>query len=154
MPEEIDKLISECKVLFGKNRRPAVFTNDPCCGEGAEYDAMFRMHTPDSIGLRELGNSGLDPIFYITPEAYRYYFPALARLAVDNIASGNFLDLFLFHLRLDGYQNRFLKTFSEVERCFVARFLQALNRHYGEIIEERHNPFELEATMKLWDATR
>lgn len=86
---------------FGSVPRPHNFLEDPeHCEECAEHNETLRSHTPETIGIRELGNGGWDPICSATTEAYLYYMPALARLALST-GEEWYLDQFLFHLSED-----------------------------------------------------
>jgi hypothetical protein len=92
------ELIERVRVACRDEPRPEHFTNYGHCCECAEHDATLRAATPEMIGLKELGNPGWDPICFITPVGFRYYLPALARLALGR-GEAYYLGQFLFHLR-------------------------------------------------------
>ena len=71
---------------FDDEPRPENFGNYRHCCECAEHDKTLRAHSPETIGLDELGKPSWDPMCFATDEGYRYYMPALARLA---LGSGN-----------------------------------------------------------------
>lgn len=102
--------------VFAANRRPERFTNRDHCDECAEHDDTLRNASPETIGLAELGNPGWDPLCFVYPEAFKYYFPAMVRLALDPDLKGEYLDQFLFHLTYDWEQSRFFRHFTLAER--------------------------------------
>lgn len=92
--------LARIEAAFAAGTRPEHFTDWRHCCECAEHDAVLAAHTPDTIGLAELGNAGWDPICFAIPDAYLYYLPGLARLALGR-APDYYLDQFLFHLNAD-----------------------------------------------------
>lgn len=115
--------------------RPEHFTDYRHCEECAEHDSTLRAHTRESISVRELGNPGWDPVCFLTDEGFRYYLPALARLA---LATGNdsYLDQFLFHLN----QSRRLKTFSLEQKDAISTFLKHLREaKFGDLEQELYS---------------
>ena len=70
-----------------------------------------------------MGNSGWDPICYITAEGYKYYFSALVRLAINDIDTLEYIDLFLYGLVTNGADNMRFSIFSEDQKKFVQNLL-------------------------------
>ena len=63
--------------------RPVVFTRDPVqCPECSEHEATRSRITPLTISLTEVGNPGWDPLCFAANDAFRYFMPGLARLAL------------------------------------------------------------------------
>jgi len=118
------KLVEEAKKLFPANNRPGAFIRNPdhCC-ECAEHEETLREHDQDSIGIEQLGNAGWDPICFISPEGYKYYFPALVRLALNDSDNMSYIEQFLFSLAYDGPNNERFKSFSEEQKQFVRKLL-------------------------------
>lgn len=125
--------------------RPEHFTDYNHCSECAEHDETLRAHTPETIGVEELGNAGWDPICFITDQGFLYYLPAMARLA---LGAGDvyYLDQFLFHLpgRIGAMSPAQRKAVHELlEYLFETRF-DEIGR-YGDlenliIVSERLRP--------------
>ena len=111
--EEIKLYVEQ---VFSGNAVPENYTNRDHCDECAEHDETLRSCTPKSIGLEQLGNAGWDPICFVLPKAFKYYFPALVRLSLDSEGSNGYLDQFLFHVTYQGEGSRFFKHFSKAER--------------------------------------
>jgi len=110
--------LARIESAFGECPRPEHFTEWQHCCECAEHDAELAAHTPETIGLAELGNAGWDPICFATPEAYLYYLPGLARLALGR-APDYYLEQFLFHLNADRSA-----ILTPTQREAVRRFLE------------------------------
>jgi len=91
-------LIEQVRLACSDEPRPEHFTDHVHCCECAEHDATLRDAAPETIGLAELGNPGWDPICFVTPAGFRYYLPALARLALGR-GQAYYLGQFLFHMR-------------------------------------------------------
>jgi hypothetical protein len=92
--------------------------------------------------MAELGNAGWDPICFTTDEGYRYWLPALARLAL--LPGDYYVDQFLFHL-----ENR-LHVFDDAERPVVRAFVDyLLVRRWDEI---SGTVFDLHTTGRILDA--
>ncbi len=93
---------------FRGSPRPEHFTDYRHCCECAEHDELLRSRDLDTLGIADVGNPGWDPICYITDEGFRYYLPALARLALAAPleAGGWYMPQLLFHLGYQGQGNR------------------------------------------------
>ena len=87
--EEIKLYVEQ---VFSENAVPENYTNRDHCDECAEHDETLRSYTPKSIGLEQLGNAGWDPICFVLPKAFKYYFPALVRLSLDSEGANGYLD--------------------------------------------------------------
>jgi hypothetical protein len=107
--------------MFGSSPRPDQFTNDPThCPECAEHEETLRSCTRETIGLEKLGQPGWDPICMASEAAFRYYLPALARLAFGR-GEQQYLPQFVSHVG-----SRRASAFNPAERRVLARFLEAL----------------------------
>jgi len=133
-----DKLIAEAKKLFPAEARPGVFIRDPDhCRECAEHEETLQSLDQDSIGMAQLGNAGWDPICFISPGGYKYYFPALVRLAINDNDKTEYIDQFLFNLSFDGLENERFKSFSEEQRQFVRKLLLEMIESFSISEEEK-----------------
>ena len=104
-------------------------------------DATFRAHTPETIGLEELGNQGWDPVCFATVEGFLYYMPAFARLVLEGCEEGRtsqglpynlwYLPQFLFHLREER-----IAAFDEPQRQTVLALLRHVLEEMPDDVEE------------------
>ena len=130
--------LSSIQTFYREFPKPEKFGNPEHCAECAEHNETLKAHTPESISLAELGNPGWDPICYVdTADQFRYYLPALARLACGQ-GDDYYLGQFLFHLNEARIQN-----LDEVERELVADFLEELTSAIPEEIEGNLDTDEL-----------
>ncbi len=106
MDQAIQELLDKAQRLFGDIPRPEFFTHHTHCCECADHNDTLSAHTPQDIGLNELGNIAWDPICFATEEAFLYYFPALARLTLKGSGDSDYFDQLLSHVILDGARNR------------------------------------------------
>ena len=139
--------VASAKALF-KVPKPEHFTDYRHCCECAEHDETLLSADIETIGLKELGNPGWDPMCFASPEGKKYYFPALIRLSLETIESEFYLDQFLFHLEWDGPDNDFYLSCSKEQRAFIADFLAYLIDAYAETIE---NNFSADSALKCYE---
>lgn len=93
-PERIQTAIEQAF----RSERPAPMVRNPDhCDECAEHEETMQAVTPATVSLDRVGNSAWDPVSYLTDEAYRYFMPGFARLALGR-GDDYYLDQFLFHL--------------------------------------------------------
>lgn len=143
-------LIDKAQRLFGATPRPEHFVNHAHCCECAEHDATLRDHTPQSIGIDELGNPAWDPICFATEEAFLYYFPALVRLAMEGDADSYYFDQFLSHVILDGPRNRRWSSFSVAQRQLVGEVLEYMLEHRAEQVDQGTDADRLLEAIAIW----
>jgi hypothetical protein len=126
----------QAKLVFDVPK-PTHFCDYRHCCECAEHDETLTAFDVNSIGLRQLGNPGWDPLCFSSPEGLMYYMPALIRLTLDTIDKPGevYLDQMLFHLIQDGMGNRLVSACSKEQREFVADFLEHLINDYSSQIE-------------------
>lgn len=136
--------------VFSGNAIPENFTNRDHCDECAEHDETLRSCTPKSIDLEQLGNPGWDPICFVLPDAFKYYFPAMVRLALDSEKNNSYLEQFLFHVTYDGEDSRFFKHFSKDEREATLEVLKHIESQMGDIIDALNLENELKEAIELW----
>ncbi|NVK40145.1 MAG: hypothetical protein HWE39_02810 [Oceanospirillaceae bacterium] len=130
--------------------RPAQFGNARHCCECAEHEATLQRQDPRGIGLEELGSPAWDPLCYCSDEAFRYFFPALVRLALDPHDECYYLDQLLFHLCWDGPGNVRVRAFTTDERRFVHDFLCHLLDSRAEQIERMGDADALLQAIDIW----
>lgn len=147
------KLIEIAERLFGDVPRPEHFTDYRHCCECAEHDETFRAHTPGSIGPDELGSPAWDPLCFATEEAFRYFFPALVRLALQGTGERYYLSQFLFHLIRDGRRNSRWKAFSPQQRLFVVEVLENLLEEKAEEIDNNRDSDAILNAIEIWSET-
>jgi hypothetical protein len=133
----METLLDEVKSAFGSSPRPDHFTNYTHCDECRDHDNTLRSHTPDSIGLAELGNPGWNPICFATIEGYLYYVPALARLALDPNNNGCYVEDFMFELRSER-----IAAFNAAQRQVFLKLLLYLFEQYPRQVGPGFEAFE------------
>jgi len=145
--EQIELYVEQ---VFSGNAIPENYTNRDHCDECAEHDETLRSYTPKSIGLEQLGNAGWDPICFVLPKAFKYYFPALVRLSLDSEGSNGYLDQFLFHVTYQGEDSRFFKHFSKAERGATLKVLQYIESNMDDLVHGWNLDNELKEAIGLW----
>ena len=145
-------LIEEGYRLFASCSRPQHFTNHTHCCECAEHDETLNCYDRDNISREALGNGGWDPVTFTTEAGFKYYFPALVRVALTATGDDYYLDQFLFHLNYKGDENRFWLAFNKEQRDFTHNVLLHLLDSRAEEIEVNMNSDDLMTAIALWSS--
>jgi hypothetical protein len=145
------EIINAVHESFGTESRPPHFTNYTHCCECAEHDELLSSRDLDSLLLEEVNNAGWDPICFTTSEGFRYYIPALVRLAYESATSSDwYFPQLLFHLIGDGPQNRRVVCCSRAQRDVIATFLWHVVESKSELIAEYGIEEELQRAIEIW----
>lgn len=107
--------------------KPKHFTNFDHCSECKVHDDTLLSRTVKTIGRRDLGNLGWNPIGFSSPEGVAYYLPALARIAlIPGLSEGQdaFVDMLAPKL-----SETFLWHCSQKQRDAVSALIECLSRN-------------------------
>jgi len=105
--------------------RPEHFTDFAHCDE---HDRTFLQHTRESLSRRALSYPGWNPVSFTTSEGYRYYIPALARIALSRKDGSEYLPQFVGDLR-----DELFISFDAEQRSALAAFLEYLPARESDI---------------------
>lgn len=144
------ELTQQVEAAFSEVPRPAQFTDRKHCCECAEHDETLGAFEPETIGLEQLGKPGWDPICFVLPAGFLYYFPAMVRLVLDPAGADDYLEQFLFHMTYEGEESRYFRHFSEPQRRAALAVLHHLGAHKAARIEEWNLAADLDAALALW----
>src|SRR5262245_4858278 len=99
------------RAAFARCERPEHFTDYTHCEECAEHHDLLRSRDNDTLRIADVGNPGWDPLCYVDPAGLGYFFPGLARLALEDPDPeyGWYPQQLLFHLTYEGAENRHLR---------------------------------------------
>jgi len=136
--------------MFASSAAPENYTDRNHCEECAEHDETLRTFTPETIGIDQLGNPGWDPICFVLPDAFKYYFPALVRLAPEAEGLNSYLEQFLFHVTYQGENSRYFKYFSKAEREAALDVLRYIRSSMKRPVKEWGLESELDEAIELW----
>lgn len=153
-----EQVLGIVDAAFSKVPRPEHFTNHKHCPECAEHDELMRSRTPETLKASDVENPGWNPICFLTPEGFAYYFPALARIALSDEGVGFLTDLVPFHLgdaMLAGdklQSHSWLKALNQPQKAAIREYVlhvaatrQATMKRFG--VESK----ELEKAIGFWD---
>lgn len=118
--------------------RPEHFTDFAHCDECDEHDRTFLQHTRESLSRRALSYPGWNPVSFITSEGYRYYIPALARIALNRKDGSEYLPQFVGDLR-----DELFISFDAEQRSALAAFLEYLRESRESDIRSFYRPQEI-----------
>ena len=150
-----DEILRAIRIAFGDCRRPPHFTNYTHCKECQEHDDVLRGHNIDTLSLDDVGNPGWDPICFISPQGFAYYFPALARLALASAddQEDQYLPQLLFHLQPDGRGNERWQYCSPEQRTAVAAFLRHAIDTRAELLDNYTRADDALLALDAWAST-
>jgi hypothetical protein len=153
MPDDAS-VLGEVRAAFGACRRPEHFTNYTHCEECAEHDELLRSRDNDTLRIADVGNPGWDPLCYVDPAGFGYFFPGLARLALaePDPEYGWYPQQLLFHLTYEGAGNRHLRGFSRDQRRAVALLLRQIAETRPRLADEWVCSNDLMFAIDLWSA--
>ncbi len=143
----IGELVKEALSLFPQNDRPAHFTDPEHCEECRDHDKALLANTREKISYDILGNPGWDPICFINEPGFKYYFPAMVRLALEGTGNEYYIDQFLFHIT----QNAHCMSFSEAQSLFVVKVLDCLIEKKTEEIDANLDSDDLLSAIERWN---
>ncbi len=142
--------------VFGGLERPAHFTDTQHCTECAEHDDRLQLCEPHAMHLEDVGYAAFDPFCVATPHAMAYFFPSLARLALNppSPEHGWYASQLLFHLEVEEIDNRFYRYCDETQRRAVAHLLaHIMDTRPGLALDDRSNERFMQC-HQLWSAPR
>jgi hypothetical protein len=140
-----EKIINHVEEAFGSAPRPEHFTNYEHCCECFDHDELLRARDRQTLTIEDVGNAGWDPVCFMSVEGFRYYLPALLRLALD---SDTYLPQLLFHLLYDGERNARMSHCSPAERKAVVDFLWHTVEHRPSAVADCEE--DLQRAIAIW----
>ena len=146
----IEQVIDEANAVCGQIQRPEHFTDYVHCCECAEHDHTLSAHSPDTITREALGHAGWDPMTFATDAGFRYYLPALIRMALTQTGDDYYIDQFLSQVIRDGPRNSRWCACTPEERSMVLKALIALLETRAEEIEDSLDADHLMAAIDIW----
>jgi hypothetical protein len=147
------ELIDAVRHAFAAEPRPEHFTDHQHCCECAEHDALLASRDLDRLRLEDVNNAGWDPICFATAAGFRYYLPALVRLALQSATSEDwYLPQLLFHLIADGPQNRRVACCTAAQQRAIADFLWHVVETRPALIVRYGIEDDLQRALEIWSA--
>jgi hypothetical protein len=144
------KLIDEATQVFGKLARPEHFTDYTHCSECAEHDSTLSAHTPETITREALGHPGWDPMTFATDTGFRYFLPALIRMALTGTGDDYYIDQFLSQVIRDGPRNCRWCACTVEERAVVLKALIWLLEERTEDVDNWLDADRLMQAIDIW----
>jgi hypothetical protein len=146
--ELVRKAFSDCS-------KPEHFTNYEHCDECQDHDDVLRSRDVETLTIKDVGNSGWDPLCYTSAEGFAYFFPALARLVLAEPTEpfGWYGPQLFFHLTHDDQYNRFIPHFSPGQKGAVVALLRHIGKTRRNLVASYMYEDELRVAIDRWSAT-
>ena len=148
--DSVEALINEATQVFGKVPRPEHFTDHKHCCECAEHDDTLKAFTPETITREALGHAGWDPMTFATDTGFRYYLPALIRMALTKQGDDYYIDQFLSQVIRDGPRNSRWTACTREERAVVLKVLLGLLEERTEEVDNWLDADRLMQAIEIW----
>jgi len=146
-------ILKEIDRAFGTVPRPRRFTLEDGDPECLDHDQLLHSRTPETLTIEDVGNICYDPLSECLPDGMAYFFPALARLALNDRRDSDWYPFHLsLHLISGGIENDFLKYCSDSQRSAV----HALFCHINESCADRIAEYcieEIAECIRIWSAS-
>jgi hypothetical protein len=141
--------IDTARKLF-ERPKPSSFCDPSHCDECFEHNETLSSNTPDSIGMRHLGNPGGDPICFSNVPGKMYYFPAMIRLSLETAEDDFYFSQLLFHLEWNGKDNEWVSYCSKEQREFLSSFIEYMIDNYSDQLENHVCSHEAIKAYEIW----
>lgn len=137
----------EAKEVFDVPK-PERFTNCSCL-ECREHQERLSATNVDWMTIDDL-DVDYSAITMASPEGQKYYLPALMRIAMETVDSGDFLSTLMLILSYKGSENRLLEICDRKQAELVSRFLEHLIEQYPAQLDSMLLTDEVLETHELW----
>jgi hypothetical protein len=134
---------------FADSPRPEHFTDYRHCSECAEHDDLLRSRNLETLAIEDINNGGWQPLCFLSPEGWRYYFSAFVRLTFANLQD-SFLEQFLFFLPRAADED--FSLFNLDQRAAVRAFLYHVREQHMDLVEDERCESELQEAITAWEA--
>jgi hypothetical protein len=141
-----EELIQEALRLFPADYRPEHFTDPDHCEECRDHNETLRVNTREDISFEVLGNPGWDPICFVNEKGFKYYFPAMVRLALCGTGDKYYVDQFLFHIT----QNSSCMSFNDEQSDLVRKVLENLVEKKTDELDDFLDADNIFKAIELW----
>lgn len=145
--KEICELANEA---FAGSPRPEHFTNYTHCAECEEHDNLLRSRNLDTLQISDVDNPGWDPVCFLNPSGWLYYFPALVRLSFSD-PDDSYINQFLFHLSWR-HREEDVAPLNKEQIKVIISILQHVRNQHIELIRADFDENLLKKTIEIWTA--
>jgi hypothetical protein len=150
-----EAILESTRKAFARCTKPEHFVDHGhCqeCPECREHDDLLRSRDIDTLTIKDVGNCGSDPLCVTSPKGFAYFFPALARLVLQEPAGplGWYGPQLLFHLTHPGQAGRFRNHFSIEQKQAVVALLNHIGETRRSLLEAYLYVDALQTAIDLW----
>lgn len=139
------ELISEALLLF-PDIRPDHFTDPGHCEDCRDHDITLLEYTRENIPFYLLGNPGWDTLCFVNEAGFKYFFPAMVRLAIHGTGEEYYIGQFFSHVT----ENLHCSSFNKQQSMFVIKVLEYLVEHNTEEIAINSDTDDILNAIERW----
>lgn len=137
---------------FASVPKPERFFPNDGDPESADHNALLCARDRDTLSLSDVNNPGWHPVCSCSSAGFAYYFPALARFALESPGDSPFwyAEQSMYLISREGEHNRFLLFCDADQRRAVVQFVEYLvkTRTFQIYTDGEANDFD--ACLRLW----
>ena len=147
-----DNALAALSHAFPSAEKPQRFFADDGDPESEEHNALLCARDRDTLLLSDVDNAGWDPVCACSAAGFAYYFPTLAKFALERPGESCYwyADQLIYLISRNGTQNRFMRYCGAHQRQAVAEFLEYLIQTRSTQIAADWKPSEFDACLTLW----
>ncbi len=142
---------------FARVKRPEHFTDYNHCEECKEHDKLLRSRDRATIRVSDGDNPGWNPLDFITPEGFLYYFPSLAKLALSKEGEAFLINFVPFHLcdaltnKKGHHSHRWLAVLNKQQCTAILKYVRYVAKTKRDIMTPYGAyPEELDRAVAFW----
>lgn len=137
---------------FGSVPKPERFFPNDGDPEYAEHNALLCARNRDTLLLSDVDNPGWDPVCNCSSAGFAYYFPTLAKFALERPDNSRFwyAEQLMYLISRDGERNRFLLFCDADQRRAVVQFVEYLLNARASQIYPDGDASEFDTCLSLW----
>ena len=152
------EVLAQVDAAFVKAPRPEHFAERPLDLERKDHDDLLRSRTRETLRISDVEMPGYNPVNCMTPEAFRYYFPTLARLGLAKDGEPFLTDLVPFHLcdalydKKGRHTHRWLSILDKPQRAAILAYVRHVASTRRHIMEHYGaDEQELDRAVQFWE---
>jgi hypothetical protein len=152
------EVLAEVDAAFARAPRPEHFAERPLDLERKDHDDLLRSRTRETLMISDVEMPGFNPINCMTAEAFRYYFPALARLGLRHEGEAFLTDLVPFHLcdalcdKKGRHTHPRLSVLNKPQRAAILGYVRHVANTRRHIMEHHGaDEEELDRAVQFWE---
>lgn len=149
-----DEALADVFRAFGAVPKPERFFANDGDLEYAEHNALLCARDRDTLLLSDVDNPGWDPVCSCSSAGFAYYFPTLAKFALEHPDDSPlwYAEQLMYLISREGERNRFLLFCDADQRRAVAKFVEYLVKTRASRFYTDGEANDFSECLSLWQS--